>query len=84
MKKFLGYYIIGANTQEEAQKEKGLLLWSQTKPNVIKRFMNQFLLGIYWIDKERLDSSIKGEKNPDVKLNKVRWSKQPSDTSKIK
>jgi hypothetical protein len=78
MKTFLGYYIIGANTMEDAEKEKGLLLWSQTKPSFIKRFLNQYLLGIIWIDKERTDASVKGEKNPDVKLNKVRWSKQPA------
>jgi hypothetical protein len=46
MKKFVGYYIIGAVTKEDAQNEKGLMLWSQTKPNALKRLLNEFLLGI--------------------------------------
>jgi hypothetical protein len=79
MKKFVGYYIIGAVTKEDAQHEKGLLLWSQTKPNALRRILNEFLLGIYWVDKERFDSKQeKTEQNPDVVLNKVRWAKQPS------
>jgi hypothetical protein len=54
MKKFIGYYIIGANTKEDAQNEKGLMLWSPNKPNAIKRWLNEKLLGIYWVDKERI------------------------------
>lgn len=54
MKKFIGYYIIGANTKEDAQNEKGLMLWSPNKPNAIKRWLNEKLLGIYWIDKDRI------------------------------
>ena len=54
MKKFIGYYIIGANTQEDAQNEKGLMLWSPNKPNALKRWLNETLLGIYWVDKDRI------------------------------
>lgn len=54
MKTFIGYYIIGANTREDAENEKGLMLWSPTKPNAFKRWLNENLLGIYWIDKERI------------------------------
>ena len=83
MKKFVGYYIIGAVTKEDAKNEKGLMLWSQTKPNVLKRLLNEFLLGIYWIDKERFDAKTeKTEQNPDVVLNKVRWAKQETKPSR--
>jgi hypothetical protein len=54
MKTFIGYYIIGANTKEDAQNEKGLMLWSPNKPNALKRWLNEKLLGIYWVDKERV------------------------------
>jgi hypothetical protein len=54
MKKFIGYYIIGANTKEDAQNEKGLMLWSPNKPNALKRWLNEKLLGIYWVDKDRV------------------------------
>lgn len=50
--KFVGYYIVGASSTEEAQKGAGLLLWTQTKPSFIKRFLNKVLLNIYWVDKE--------------------------------
>ena len=53
MKKYIGYHIIGAGSSEEAQAEKGLLLWSKTKPSGFRRFFNRVLLGIYWVDKER-------------------------------
>lgn len=75
MKKFLGYYIIGAQNKEEAQTEKGLLLWSPVKPNWFHRTMNRILLNVYWVDKERF-STTPEKRNPDVQLNKVRWSKQ--------
>lgn len=54
MKKFIGFYIIGASTQEDAQAEKGLMLWSETKPSSLRRFFCEKLLGIYWVDKERV------------------------------
>lgn len=75
MKKFIGYYIIGAQSAEDAQNEKGLLLWSPVRPNWFKRTMNRVLLNIYWVDKERYSTNEKN--NPDVQLHKVRWTKQP-------
>jgi hypothetical protein len=54
MKKFIGYYIIGATTKQDAQDEKGLLLWTEKKPSALRRFLCSTLLGIYWIDKERI------------------------------
>jgi len=50
--KFIGYYIIGTNTQEEAVSGSGLMLWMQTKPGWFRRTINLFLLGIRWVDKE--------------------------------
>lgn len=76
MKKFVGYYIMGASTLEDAKNEKGLMLWSQVKPGAMRRFLNRVLLGIYWIDKERVNGAT-AKSNPDVQLNKVRWSRQP-------
>jgi hypothetical protein len=54
MKKFIGYFIIGASTKKDAYNEKGLLLWSTKKPNAIVRFFNRVLLNIIWVDKERV------------------------------
>lgn len=54
MKKFIGYYIIGASSQEEASNEKGLLLWSVKKPSAVIRFFNRTLLGLYWVDKVKV------------------------------
>jgi hypothetical protein len=54
MKKFKGYYIIGAINKKEAEEEKGLMLWSQNKPSVLTRFFNRLFLRIYWIDKEKM------------------------------
>ena len=51
-KKFVGFYVIGAPNEQEAQKGAGLLLWSQKKPDCATRFFNRLLLRIYWIDKE--------------------------------
>lgn len=53
MKKFVGYYIIGAANEQDAQDEKGLLLWSTKKPGVISRLFNKWLLNLYWVDKEK-------------------------------
>jgi hypothetical protein len=78
MKKFIGYYIIGAQNQQDAQSEKGLLLWSTVKPGWFKRTMNKFLLNIYWVDKDRYSQQPE-KRNPDVQLQKVRWSKQPNE-----
>jgi hypothetical protein len=54
MKKFIGYFIIGATTKQDALNEKGLLLWSTKKPNAIVRFLNKVLLNIQWIDKTKV------------------------------
>jgi hypothetical protein len=51
MKKFIGYFIIGASTKKDAYNEKGLLLWSTKKPNAIVRLFNRVLLNIRWVDK---------------------------------
>lgn len=74
MKNYVGYYIIGATTREDAEAEKGLLLWTTKKPGAFRRFLNCTLLGIYWVDKQRTQVNAKSE-NPDVQLNKVRWTK---------
>lgn len=75
MKKFIGYHILGAGSMEEAQAEKGLLLWSKVKPSGIKRFFNRVLLGIYWVDKER-ELEEKGKttqsSNSDVEMQRLR------------
>lgn len=54
MKKFIGFYIIGASTKEDAETEKGLMLWSESKPSALRRFFCEKLLGIYWVNKERI------------------------------
>lgn len=54
MKNFVGYYILGAENFESAQKEKGLLIWLTQKPNIIRRKLNQVLLGIYWVNRNRV------------------------------
>lgn len=78
MKKFIGYHILGAGSFEEAQAEKGLLLWSKVKPSGIKRFFNRVLLGIYWVDKERLFEE-KGKTtqstNSDVEMPRLKKAK---------
>jgi hypothetical protein len=54
MKKFIGYFIIGASTKKDAHNERGLLLWSTKKPNAIVRFFNRVLLNIRWVDKVKV------------------------------
>ena len=49
--KFIGCYVIGTKTQEEATKGKGLILWMQEKPSWFHRKYNLFCLGIRWVDK---------------------------------
>lgn len=73
-KKFIGYHIIGANSKEDAQNEKGLLLWSTIKPSWFKR-MTSRILGIYWIDKTKnmLEREpTEQDKTSDTQLYKVR------------
>jgi hypothetical protein len=76
-KLFTGYLIIGAHTREDAENEKGLLLWSHTKPSFFRRLCFRFL-GLYWIDKEKImvvkDSPVKSlqDKDQHTQLYKVR------------
>lgn len=73
-KKFIGYHIIGATTKEDAQNEKGLLLWSTVRPSWFKR-MTASILGIYWIDKtkEMVEREPTAQDiNSDTQLYKVR------------
>ncbi len=65
MKKFVGYFILGARDKNEAKDEKGLLIWSQFRPRWFKRLMLNILLGIYWIDK--IKSVDKKERNTELK-----------------
>lgn len=82
MKKFIGYYIIGANTKEDAQNEKGLMLWSPNKPNAVKRWLNQTLLGIYWVDKDRIVGGEQKGKSMQSTDQPVELSKAPSKQDK--
>jgi hypothetical protein len=78
MKKFIGYFIIGASSKEEAVNQKGMLLWSTERPNAITRFLNRVLLKIYWVDKERVleDRGLKKHPtNPDIEFRTTRFSK---------
>lgn len=54
MKKFIGYFIIGAATKADAVNERGLLLWSTKRPNAIVRFFNKLLLNVQWVDKTKV------------------------------
>lgn len=78
MKKFIGYFIIGASSKEEAMNQKGMLLWSTERPNAVTRFFNRVLLKIYWVDKERVLEE-RGSKthpsNPDIQFRTTRFSK---------
>lgn len=51
-KKFVGFFIIGTKTEEDAKEGKGLILWMQDKPSWLKIFYNKFFLGIRWVNKE--------------------------------
>ncbi len=86
MKKFIGYHIIGAASRQEAQNEKGLLLWSKNKPSAFRRFFNRVLLGIYWVDKERHFEE-KGKTiqstNSDVEMPRLRHTKNGKSTAAL-
>lgn len=58
-KNFLGYYIIGADSYDDAVAGAGLILWSQKKPSYFIKMMNKLLLNIYWIDKELHEEYVK-------------------------
>ena len=49
-KKFAGYFILGTKSQEDAEHGKGLILWLQSKPSGIRRWLNKVVLGIRWVD----------------------------------
>jgi len=53
MRKFVGYYCLGATSKEDALAEKGFCLWYEVKPNTLRRFLMLQLLGFYWVDKTR-------------------------------
>jgi hypothetical protein len=73
MKKFVGYFIIGASTKKDALNEKGLLLWSTEKPNAIIRLFNRVLLNIRWVDKTKVleEKGIKENKDNNTQMYKV-------------
>jgi hypothetical protein len=73
MKRFIGYYIIGSANKAEAFNEKGLMLWSQSRPSVLQRFFNRILLGIYWVDREK----ILEKKQDSQKLNQTQSTDMP-------
>jgi len=51
-KKFVGFFIVGTKTEEDAKEGKGLILWMQEKPSWLKIFYNKLFLGIRWVNKE--------------------------------
>jgi hypothetical protein len=73
MKKFIGYFIIGATTKEDAVNERGLLLWSTKKPNAIVRFFNKILLNIQWIDKTKVleEKGVRNTRDNNTQMYKV-------------
>lgn len=65
---FKGYYIVGANSKEEAQNKKGMLLWSQKTPSFFVQFFNKLLLNIYWISEERVQTERGSNLNTSTEL----------------
>lgn len=53
VKRFVGYYALGASDRRTAEDQKTLCIWMTKKPNLIRRFLAWLLVGIYWIDKPR-------------------------------
>jgi len=51
LERFAGFYIVGASDRKDAERGKGLILWSHKKPGRIVRFFDRILLSIYWVDK---------------------------------
>ncbi len=72
MKKFKGYFCVGAVSREAAKEGKGMVLWSQSKPSKFIQFTNRILLNIYWIDEERtqLQRGEKLQKSPNTEVSK--------------
>lgn len=65
-KNFVGYYIIGADSYDDAVAGAGLILWSQKKPSYFIRKINKLLLNIYWIDKEVHEEFVRNLKSLNV------------------
>jgi len=42
MKKFIGYFIIGASTKKDAHNERGLLLWSTKNQMQLSDFLIEY------------------------------------------
>jgi hypothetical protein len=57
--KFVGFYIIGTRTQQEAEEGKGLILWMQDEPSWFNKFYNKLFLGIRWVSKENYTPPVK-------------------------
>ena len=78
--KFVGFFIIGTKTQEEAEQGKGLILWTQDKPSWLHKFYNKLFLGIRWVDKENYRPTAKSEENTTkVEMPKQRAYKKKKD-----
>jgi hypothetical protein len=73
MKKFIGYFIIGAVSKEDARSEKGLLLWSAKRPNALVRFFNRVLLNVHWVDRVKVleEKGYKPSKDGETQMYKV-------------
>jgi hypothetical protein len=84
MKKFIGYFIIGAANYKDAFNEKGLLLWSTKKPNVIVRYFNRILLNILWINKTKVleEKGIRENKETNTQMYKVAPPKKNNNYEK--
>ena len=81
MKKFIGYFIIGAANHRDAFNEKGLLLWSTKKPNAIVRYFNRVLLNIIWINKTKVleEKGTRENKENNTQMYKVAPGKPTQD-----
>jgi len=76
--KFVGFFIMGTNTQEDAEQGKGLMLWMQSKPSALRRWLNKNLLSIRWVDKEAYDLTRLKNETLQNTYNKVEMPKQRS------
>lgn len=84
MKKFVGYFCVGAKNQKDAILGKGLLVWSESKPSKLVRFFNKVLLKIYWVDslREMEDKGYTSQSaNSQVQMRKLRNDGRPQERS---
>jgi hypothetical protein len=51
MSNYIGFYCLGAVSQEEATAQQGLCIWMVKKPSLLKRSILTLLLGAFWIDR---------------------------------